>query len=234
MIAPLVRAPAQCVWCALELPAPLVLAPFELPLEIRHALGDTAQRFGVGPGGFELPAQRVDLPLKPRTLDAARVECLPEPLLEFRERIVRALFCDPMALRLCAQLAVAIGDDGLEPGALRRVLTRDLFECLKRGLQPIERLTDLTIFGGDPLKLRLARQPGAFVGLSLLLESAVHVLQSILRRAEQAPKRLMFQLGWRISSSFARSAVSDSLVSRSTSSASRVDAAARAAAVRSS
>ena len=90
---------------------------------------------------------------------------------------MRVLFCDPMALRLCAQLAVAIGDDGLEPGALRRVLSRDLFECLKRGLQPIERLTDLTIFGGDPLKLRLARQPGAFVGLSLLLDSAVQMLQ---------------------------------------------------------
>jgi hypothetical protein len=78
-----------------------------------------------------------------------------------------------MALRLCAQLAVAIGDDGPEPGALRRVLSRDLFESLKRRLQPIERLMDPTIFGGDPLKLRLARQTGAFVGLSLLLESAV-------------------------------------------------------------
>ena len=99
-----------------------------------------------------------------------------------------------MALRLCAQLAVAIGDDGLEPGALRRVLSRDLFECLKRGLQPIERLADLTIFGGDPLKLRLAGQPGEFVGLSLLLDSAVQVLQLILRRAEPALKRLLFQL----------------------------------------
>ena len=107
---------------------------------------------------------------------------------------MRVLFCDPMALRLCAQLAVAIGDDGLEPGALRRVLSRDLFECLKRGLEPIERLTDLTIFGGDPLKLRLARQPGAFVGLSLLLDGAVQMLQLILCRAEQALKRLVFQL----------------------------------------
>ena len=117
------RAPAQGVWCALELPASLVLAPFELRLEIRHALGDTAQRFGVGPGGVELPAQRVDLLLKPRNLGAARLECLPESLLEFRERILRVLFRDAMALRLCAQLAVAIGDDGREPGALRRVLS---------------------------------------------------------------------------------------------------------------
>src|SRR5258708_37397900 len=99
-----------------------------------------------------------------------------------------------MVLRLCAQLAVAIGDDGLEPGALGRVLSRDPFECLKRGLQPIERLTDLTIFGGDPLKLRLACQPGTFVGVSLLLDSAVQLLQLILRRTEHAPKRLMFQL----------------------------------------
>ena len=72
-----------------------------------------------------------------------------------------------MALRLCAQLPVAIDDDGREPGALRRVLCRDLFECLKRGLQLIERLTDLTILGGDSLKVRLACQPGVFVGLSL-------------------------------------------------------------------
>ena len=188
------RAPAQRVWCALELPAPLVLASFELRLEIRHALGDTAQRFGVGPGGVKLPAQRVDVLLKPRNLGLARVECLPEPLMEFRERNLRVLFCDSMALRLCAQLAVAIGDDGLEPGALCHVLSRDLFECLKRGLQPIEGLTDLTIFRGDPLKLRLARQPGAFVRLSLLLDGAVKMLQSILRRAEQASKRLVFQL----------------------------------------
>ena len=180
------RAPAQCVRCALELPSPLVLASFELRLEIRHALGDTAQRFGVGPGGVKLPAQRVDVLLKPRNLGVARVECLPEPLLKLRERTLRVLFCDPMAFRLCAQLAVAIDDDGLEPGALRRVLSRDLFECLKRGLQPIERLTDLTILGGDPPKLRLARQPGVFVGLSLLLDGAVKMLQSILRRAEQA------------------------------------------------
>ncbi|MCA1562854.1 MAG: hypothetical protein LC804_22150 [Acidobacteria bacterium] len=119
---------------------------------------------------------------------------MPESLLEFRKCLLGFLLCDPMAFRLCSQLAVAIGDDGLEPGALRRVLSRDLFECLKRGLQPIERLADLTIFGGDPLKLRLARQPGAFVGLSLFVDSAMQMLQLILRRAEQAPKRFMFQL----------------------------------------
>ncbi|MCA1562853.1 MAG: hypothetical protein LC804_22145 [Acidobacteria bacterium] len=49
------RAAAQCVWCALELPAPLGLALFELRLQIRHALGDTAQRFGVGAAGVKFP-----------------------------------------------------------------------------------------------------------------------------------------------------------------------------------
>ena len=118
---------------------------------VRAASGDPArarrhpQGFGVGPVGVKLPAQRVEVLLKPRNLGVARVECLPEPLLKLRERTLRVLFCDPMAFRLCAQLAVAIDDDGLEPGALRHVLSRDLFECLKRGLQPIERLTDLTI-----------------------------------------------------------------------------------------
>src|ERR1700730_7283529 len=89
------RAPAQCVWGALELPDLLVQAPFELRLEIRPALGDAAQRFGVGPGGVKLSAPRVDLLLKPRNLGATRVDCLPEPLLEFRARILRGLFCDP-------------------------------------------------------------------------------------------------------------------------------------------
>jgi hypothetical protein len=188
------RAPAQRVWCALELPARLVLAPFELRLEIRHAFGDPAQRFGVGPAGVELPVKGVDLPLKPGKVGRARVQCLAEPLLELRKRVLRVLFCDPMALRLRAQLAVAIGHDGLEPGTLRGVLSRDLFERHKRRLQPIERLADLTIFGGDPLKLRFARQPGAFVDLPLLLDRTVQILQFVLGRAEQASKRLMFQL----------------------------------------
>jgi hypothetical protein len=165
-----------------------------LGLEIRHALGDTAQRFGVGPAGVKLAAQSVDVLLKPRKIGGARVECQLEPLVGLSERIVRLLFCDPMALRLCAQLAVAIGDDGLEPGSLRRVFSRDGFERLKRGLQLIERLADLTKFGGDALKFRLARQPAAFVGLSLLLDGAVQMLQLTLCRPEQPPQRLVFQL----------------------------------------
>ena len=166
----------------------------ELRLKIRHALGDTAQPFGAGPRAVELPAQRVDLLLKPYNLGAARVECVLELLLEFPERILSVLFCDPMALPLCAQLAVAIGDDSLEPDALRLVLSRDPFDCLKRGLQPIERLTDPTVFGGDPLKLRLTGRPGEFVGLSLLIDNAVQMMQLIVGRAEPALKRLLFQL----------------------------------------
>src|SRR5437763_5261099 len=97
------RAPAQCVWCALKLPARLVLRPFELRLEIRHTPGDASQSFGVGPGGVKLPAEAVDLLLRPRKLGAARVECLPEPLLEFGKRVLRVQFCDAMPLRLHAQ-----------------------------------------------------------------------------------------------------------------------------------
>src|SRR5436190_2904940 len=99
-----------------------------------------------------------------------------------------------MALPLCAQLVVAIGDDSLEPDARSRMLSRDLFECLKRGLQSIERLTDLTIFGGDPLKLRLAGRPGEFVGVSLLIDNAVEMMQLIVGRAEPALKRLLLEL----------------------------------------
>ncbi len=186
------RAPAQGVWCALELPAPLVLAPFELRLEIRHALGDTAQRFGVGPGGVELPAQPRRSPA-----EAARSRTPPASSacrsLSWSSASASCASCSATRWRSACALSCLSrsATTVLEPGALRRVLSRDLFECLKRGLQPIERLTNLTIFGGDPLQLRLARQPGAFVGLSLLLDSAVQMLQLILRRAEQALKRLL-------------------------------------------
>ena len=48
----------------------------------------------------------------------------------------------------------------------------------------------MTVFGGDAQQLRLARQPGAFVGQSLRLDSAVQVLQFVLRRAEKVLKRV--------------------------------------------
>ena len=177
-------------------------------LEIRHALGDAAQRFGVGPGGLKLPAGRFELLPKPRRLERAGVDGLPERRLEFRERILRSLLRDPMALCLRAQLAVAIGDDGSEPGALRRVLSRDLFECLKRGLQLIERLTDLTILAGDPMKLRLAGRPGEFVGLPLLVDDAVQ-MTAIDPGSCRAGARSVSCSSWlcRISSSFARSRI---------------------------
>src|SRR6185436_19202844 len=136
------RALAQRVWGALELPALLDQAPFQLRLELRHALRDTAQRFGVSPGGLELAASRFDLLLKPRGFERPRLDRLPEPLLNFTERLLRGLFGDAMALGLRAQLAVAIGDEGSQPGALRRVLSRDLLEYLEGELQLIERLTD--------------------------------------------------------------------------------------------
>jgi hypothetical protein len=86
------RAPAQRVWCALELPAPFVLAPFELRLEIRHALhwrSDWRDRWRQFPAGCQSP-------LKARIRRRSRRATAGAPP-EFRERILRILFGDPMA-----------------------------------------------------------------------------------------------------------------------------------------
>jgi hypothetical protein len=142
-------------------------------LENRHALGLASQSVAVSSGGIQLPAERVRLPLEPSNVSRACFHRLLQGLVELRERILRDLRRDPVVLSLLAQGPVAIGDDSLEPGAFGSVLSRNLLERLKRGLQSIERLTKLIVFSGHALKLRLARQPGAFVRLSVLLDSAV-------------------------------------------------------------
>ena len=50
------------------------------------------------------------------------------------------------------------------------------------------------MLAGDSLEARLAGRPGELVGLPLLVDNAVQMLQLIVGRAEPAQKRLMLQL----------------------------------------
>ena len=188
------RAAAQRVWRALELAAPLLLAPFELRLKIRNALGDIAQRFGVRPRGVELPAPCVFrdpmafgllVELVVAIGDQGRESGTFGPVLfrDLFERLKRGLklrqrLTDPIILTLCrAELRL---EPRLVPGCAPTIGGDDV-PCPippTRGFHPVPREIPFegrsrVGFLCEPLdEIRLARRPGSESG-GVFLERGV-------------------------------------------------------------
>ena len=131
------RAPAQRVWCALELPAP----SFWLRSSCVWRSG-TRSATPRNASAWVQVAIRAPPPLKPRNLELPCVDRLPEPLLGVpRARSCGGLLRDPMAPP--PGRSAGCRDRRRRVSSLARSVACSPAICsrrLKRGLQPIERL----------------------------------------------------------------------------------------------